>query len=293
MKKGNDKLKGIIYSIISGISFGIMPVWAKLAYSEGANAISTLAFRFLLSAALLLGYLLIRKVSLRVNLKQFKLILLLAVGYSLTSIFLFYAYNYINVGIATMILYTYPIMVMMLSIMIYKEKFKFKKFIYLILTTLGVCIMVGPNGGHVSTLGVILVLLSGLSYAVYVIGTAHEEIKKMDSLVMTFYISLITALVDFVIGFFNGSFTTVISPRGMVYILLLAIVSTVIGLIAFLKGVWYIGPTDASIFSSVEPVVSLVLGVVILGEFISINIIAGSVIIIAVMIFLSRDTVGK
>lgn len=292
MDKNLIKLRGIVYVIISGISFGVIPILAKLAYNQGANAINTLALRFVFSSVFLYLYIRYKNISIKISKEQLKIIVLLSLfGYSMTSIFLFISYNYISSGIATMILYSYPVMVMILSVIIYKEKFQMKKFLYLMLTTLGVGIMLNVKEGQVSFVGIILVLLSALSYAIYVIGCANEKIKDLNSFTMTFYITVITAGVDIFLGFITKSFHTSITFLGIVYIIILAIVSTIIGFITFLKGVKVIGPTNASIFSCSEPIVSLVLGVIVLKESINLGIVVGSIIIITVMIFMAKETV--
>lgn len=292
MDKSSDKIKGIFYIVIASIAFGIMPILAKLAYKGGANAINTLALRFTFSSIILFIYIKTKKLSLRVSKEQIKLILFMGViGYSMTSILLFVSYNYIDVGIAGMILHTYPLMVMILSIIIYKEKFKLKKFLYLMVTTIGVFIMLDVKVGNINTVGVILVLLSALCYAIYVLGASNDKVKNIDSYVMTFYISIISAIVGSTTGIVTNSFNNPINFYGIIAILLIAFISTVVALMAFLKGVKLIGPTNSAIFSALEPIVSLVLGVIVLGESISIKIIIGSTIIILAMIELAKDTI--
>ncbi|WP_346916326.1 DMT family transporter [Clostridium sp.] len=292
MDKSSDKIKGIFYIAIASIAFGIMPILAKLAYKGGANAINTLALRFTFASIILFFYIKTKKLSLRLNKDQIKLILFMGViGYSMTSILLFIAYNYIDVGIAGMILHTYPLMVMVLSIVIYKEKFKLKKFLYLMVTTLGVFIMLDVKVGSINTIGVVLVLLSALCYAIYVLGASNDKVKNIDSYVMTFYISVISAIVGSATGIVTNSFNNPINFYGIISILLIAFISTVVALMAFLKGVKLIGPTNSAIFSALEPIVSLVLGVVVLGESISFKIIIGSTIIILAMIQLAKDTI--
>lgn len=292
MDKSSDKIKGIFYIAIASIAFGIMPILAKLAYKGGANAINTLALRFTFSSIILFIYIKTKKLSLRVSKEQIKLILFMGViGYSMTSILLFVSYNYIDVGIAGMILHTYPLMVMILSIIIYKEKFKLKKFLYLMVTTIGVFIMLDVKVGNINTVGVILVLLSALCYAIYVLGASNDKVKNIDSYVMTFYISILSAIVGSTTGIVTNSFNNPINFYGIIAILLIAFISTVVALMAFLKGVKLIGPTNSAIFSALEPIVSLVLGVIVLGESISIKIIIGSTIIIFAMIELAKDTI--
>ncbi|WP_346929318.1 DMT family transporter [Clostridium sp.] len=292
MDKSSDKIKGIFYIAIASIAFGIMPILAKLAYKGGANAINTLALRFTFASIILFFYIKTKKLSLRLNKEQIKLILFMGViGYSMTSILLFIAYNYIDVGIAGMILHTYPLMVMVLSIVIYKEKFKLKKFLYLMVTTIGVFIMLDVNVGSINTIGVVLVLLSALCYAIYVLGASNDKVKNINSYVMTFYISVISAIVGSATGIATNSFNNPINFYGIISILLIAFISTVVALMAFLKGVKLIGPTNSAIFSALEPIVSLVLGVIVLGESISFKIIIGSTIIILAMIQLAKDTI--
>ncbi len=292
MDKSSNKIKGIFYIAIASIAFGIMPILAKLAYRGGANPINTLALRFTFASIILFIYIKTKKFSLRVSKEQIKLILFMGViGYSMTSILLFIAYNYIDVGIAGMILHTYPLMVMILSIIIYKEKFKLKKFLYLMVTTIGVFIMLDIKVGSINTIGVVLVLLSALCYAIYVLGASNDKVKNIDSYVMTFYISVISAIVGSATGVVTNSFNNPINFYGIISILLIAFISTVVALMAFLKGVKLIGPTNSAIFSALEPIVSLVLGVIILGESISFKIIIGSTIIILAMIELAKDTI--
>lgn len=292
MDKSSNKIKGIFYIAIASIAFGIMPILAKLAYKGGANPINTLALRFTFASIILFIYIKTKKLSLRVSKEQIKLILFMGViGYSMTSILLFIAYNYIDVGIAGMILHTYPLMVMILSIIIYKEKVKLKKFLYLMVTTIGVFIMLDIKVGSINTIGVVLVLLSALCYAIYVLGASNDKVKNIDSYVMTFYISIISAIVGSTTGIVTNSFNNPINFYGIISILLIAFISTVVALMAFLKGVKLIGPTNSAIFSALEPIVSLVLGVIILGESISFKIIIGSTIIILAMIELAKDTI--
>ncbi len=292
MDKSSNKIKGIFYIAIASIAFGIMPILAKLAYKGGANAINTLALRFTFASIILFIYIKTKKLSLRVSKEQIKLILFMGViGYSMTSILLFTSYNYIDVGIAGMILHTYPLMVMILSIIIYKEKFKLKKFLYLMVTTIGVFIMLDIKVGSINTIGVVLVLLSALCYAIYVLGASKDKVKNIDSYVMTFYISIISAIVGSTTGIVTNSFNNPINFYGIISILLIAFISTVVALMAFLKGVKLIGPTNSAIFSALEPIVSLVLGVIILGESMSFKIIIGSTIIILAMIELAKDTI--
>ncbi len=80
-----------------------------------------------------------------------------------------------------------------------------------------------------------------------------------------------------------------ISFYALVAILLLALISTVVALMAFLEGVRIIGPSKASIFSTIEPIVALILGILILREPISARIIIGSIMIVVSVVILTKE----
>ncbi|MEG2935028.1 MAG: DMT family transporter [Clostridium sp.] len=295
MNNEGNKLIGIFYVILSSIGFGVMPVLVKLAYKGGANPMNTLVLRFAFASIILFGYIKIKKISLKISKKQGEIIFLMgACGYSLTAILVFFAYKYVDVGIAGVILYSYPIMVMILSIIFYKEKIKAKKVICVLMTFAGIAVMVDIQSGvHISVLGIVLVLFAALGYAVYCLGGSSKEVKDLDNYVVTFYLACITTIMGGVIGLATNSFNKPIALSAIFIILIISIVSTVAALMLFLKGVKIIGATNAAVFSAMEPIVSLVLGVIILGEVISVKIITGSILVIASMIILAKDTVKK
>lgn len=292
MDKNSEKIRGIFYIVISSIAFGVMPILAKLSYKGGANAISTIALRFTFASIFMFFYIKSQKISLKLSKQQLIRIILLGIfGYSMTSILLFISYNYVDVGIAGMILYTYPLIVMVLSIIIYKEKFKVKKFACLLISILGLFIMLDTKAGNINILGVTLVMIAALCYAIYILGVSNPLFKNINSYVITFYISVTSAVMGGGIGIITHSFNHKINFYGIIAILLIAFISTVIALMAFLKGVKLIGPTNSAIFSALEPIVALILGVIVLGEPLTLKVIAGSILIVISIVQLAKDTV--
>ena len=286
----NEKLNGVLYIILSAISFGVMPILAKLAYNGGANTITTLFLRFLFATLMLFYYLKSNKISMKLNKKQLLLVVLLGIaGYSLTSASLFMAYNYISVGMATMLLYTYPAIVTFFSTIIFKEKVHLKKVLCLVLSICGIFIMIEMGSTSYNLEGISLGLLSAICYSFYVLGASHKEIKKINSYVMTFYVSLLAAFSELVFGVATNSLKFNIEFYSFIAILLLAFISTVVALMAFLQGVKIIGPSNTAIFSTLEPIVSLVLGVLILKEQLTIRIVLGSILIISSMVILAKE----
>lgn len=286
----SKNVTGVLYIILSSVSFGLIPILAKLAYRGGANTFTVLFFRFLFAALILLFYLLHNKMSIRVTFKQMIMIFFLgAFGYSATSAFLFMSYDYISVGSATMILYTYPVIVTVLSFVIYKEKLYINKIVSLFVSLVGIYFLVGINDTSFNGKGILMAVMSSIFYSLYVLGVSNSEIKKVNSYVLTFYISFAVCVSMFILSLASNSLSFKLSFYSFVCIILLAFISTVIALMAFLQGVKLIGPSRAAIFSNLEPIVSLILGYAILNENISIRVIAGGVLIVSSILLLSVE----
>lgn len=285
-----EKTKGILFIILSAISFGIMPVLAKLSYIGGANTYTALFLRFFFAAIMLLYYLKSKGISLKLARKQLFLVIIIGVfGFTFASTSLFMSYNYISIGMATMIFYTYPAIVTLLSYVFYKEKVYPRKIISLIISTIGIYILIDSGSASFNLIGIILAGIAALLYSLYVLGGSHKEFKVINSYVLTFYISCASAVMMFMAAITTRNFNMHISFYALVAILLLALISTAVALMAFLEGVRIIGPSKASIFSTIEPIVALILGIIILKEPISARIIIGSIMIVISVVILTRE----
>jgi len=285
-----EKTKGILYIILSACAFGIMPILAKLSYRGGANTYTSLFLRFFFAAIMLLYYLKSKGISLRLTKKQTFLVLIIGVfGFTFTTSSLFMSYNYISIGMASMIFYTYPSIVTLLSYVIYKEKIYPRKIISLIISLIGLYVLIDSTSVTFNLKGIVLAGIAALLYSFYVLGASHKEFRNINSYVLTFYISCASAIVMFVAANTTSNFSIHISFYALVAILLLAFISTVVALMAFLEGVRIIGPSKASIFSTIEPIVGLMLGTLILAEPISSRIIIGSIMIVMSVMILSKE----
>jgi len=285
-----EKTKGILFIILSAISFGIMPILAKLSYRGGANTYTTLFLRFFFAAIMLLYYLRSKGISLKLARKQLFLVIIIGVfGFTLSSISLFMSYNYISIGMATMIVYTYPAIVTLLSYLFYKEKIYPRKIVSLTISTIGIFVLIDRGSVSFNLIGIILAGIAAVMYSLYVLGASHKEFRVINSYVLTFYISCASAVMMFMAAITTGNFNMHISFYALVAILLLALISTVVALMAFLEGVRIIGPSKASILSTIEPIVALTLGIIILGEPISVRIIIGSIMIVTSVVILTME----
>ncbi|MFT5873325.1 MAG: drug/metabolite transporter (DMT)-like permease [Clostridium sp.] len=285
-----EKTKGILYIILSATAFGIMPILAKLSYIGGANTYTTLFLRFFFAAIMLFYYLKTKGISLKLTKRQLVLVLIIGMfGYTLTSLCVFSSYNYISIGMSSMILYMHPAIVTLLSFVFYKEKMYARKIISLIMSLVGIYILIDMGSVSFNLNGIMLAGTAAVLYSLYVLGASLKEIKVINSYVLTFYISCASAVVMLIAAITTNNFNMHIHFYALVAILLLAFISTVVALMAFLEGVRIVGPSKATIFSTLEPIVGLILGILIFGEPISTRIIIGSITIVVSIVILTKE----
>lgn len=285
------KINGVIYAISSAVAFGFMPIFAMYAYIGGSNAITVVFLRFLFSAILLWGYFNIKKIDYKVSKELLIEVFIIGViGYAATCVALYWAYEYIPVGVATILHFTYPLVVTFLSFFIFKEELHLKKIISLILSIIGLVILVGFSKVHFAFWGVFLALLSGILYSIYILAIGHSKIKKIDSLVLTFYVSIFSALSILPVALVTHTFIFEMNIEIFIAVLLLAIVCTLFALLAFLKSIKIIGASNASILSTFEPITSVILGVILFKEKLTLSIIVGSLLIISSVYIIAKES---
>ena len=286
----NNKVLGIIYAVSSAVSFGFVPVFAVIAYNAGTNAVTVLFFRFLIASLILAGILRCRKVELKVDKKLLgRLAYIGIVGYSATTITVFLSYNYISIGLSMTLHFIYPAVVAVLSFFIFKEKMPALKIIALAISITGVYILAGDTGSSVDLKGVALALASGILYSLYTIEIGKEKLMAMDGLLITFYVSLFSAVSFFIFGAVTRNFMFSLQLPAVLGILGLALISTVFGILAYNKSIQMIGPTYAAIFSTSAPITSVIMGIILFSEKLSLTSTIGSIMVIASVLLFSYD----
>ena len=158
------KTKGILNGAIASASYGTNPLFALPLFSAGIGVNSVLFYRYAL-AVIIYGLWLtfIKKISLKISLKEFLPLFILAIFFSLSSLTLFEAFKYIEAGIACTILFIYPIMVAIIMAIFFKEKITKTTVGAIILTTIGILALYnGKPGATLNIHGIIHCILWGL-----------------------------------------------------------------------------------------------------------------------------------
>lgn len=281
-------LIGVFLILISGISFGAAAIFARFAYEAGTNPITLLFLRFGIASICMIFMMLIRRLPLPRGEILFGLVLMGALGYVGQSFCYFTALTLISAGLVALLLYLYPAILTLLAIIILKEPISKRKILALALALIGTILTIGPIGGG-RPLGIILALGGAFIYSIYIL--VGSKITRPGTATQSSTVIITSAAVVFagIIAVRGASFPTTFF--GWSSASALALISTVLAIVTFLAGLERVGPINAATLSTVEPVVTVILAALILGETLTLLRIVGGLMIILAVIILARSEV--
>ena len=251
----NLKVKGTILGIVSAVSYGTNPLGALFLYQEGLNSNSVLFYRFSLAAVVLACILFIQKQSFRLSRKEVKALCLLGILFAVSSLTFYTSFHHMDAGIASTLLFVYPIMVAVIMSLFFKERISPVTMFSIILALSGIALLYrGGTGAGLNGLGVSLVMIASLTYALYIVVINRSSIK-LSSIKLTFYVLLFCMVAIVFHSFFDGSnyLQPLTTPRMWLFAIMLALVPTVISLVTMTMAVHAIGSTPTAIMGALEP----------------------------------------
>jgi drug/metabolite transporter (DMT)-like permease len=280
------RLTGILLIAISAAAFGSLGILGRFAYADGLDAVTLLFLRFTLAAGLMAVLLWVRRESLPRGSVLLRLIGMGAVGYVGQSYCYLTAIRYASPGLVALLLYLYPVIVALLSVVFLHEGLTRTKVLALGLALLGTALTVGPEGGRLT--GVLLALSAAGIYSVYiVVGT---QVMKQGSAIQSSAVIFASAGATFGLLTAAGGPHWPHSASGWFTILLIVLIPTLVAVVAFLAGLARIGPTNAAMLSTLEPVVTVLLAAWLLGEHLkAISLLGGGLILTAVLILARQE----
>jgi drug/metabolite transporter (DMT)-like permease len=275
---------GVTFIVISAASFGTLAIFGRYAYASGLDTFTLLFLRFTFSALLMAILLIMRGEPLPRGGTLLRLAGMGALGYVGQSYCYLSAIKYASAGLVALLLYLYPTFVAILSAIFLKERLQRFKLVALGLATLGAALTVNPQGGHWS--GVALALCAAAIYSVYIIvGTG--PMRQVSALQSSMVIFAAAGMVFGVLTAINGAHFPV-SSTGWLAVAAVTLIATVIPVVTFLAGLKLIGPTDASMLSILEPVVTVLLAALLFGEMLRPVTLLGGGLILAAVLLLTR-----
>ena len=288
-KLSRNAIIGYPAGIITGITYGLNPLFAKPLMNAGASTEAILFFRYGIAVILLGAYLLLKKENFRITLRQAGVLFSLGLLYTASSAFLFEAYKYIASGLATTLVFLFPAMVAIIMVFL-KVVPSWPVWLSIAATFAGVMIMTGGAGTEkVDSLGVWFSIASAFVYALFiVIINRSKAISSIPNSLLTFY-ALLTGTLFFIARCsLSGAELMAGLDGGSAWCNLigLAVLPTIVSTASLAVATRNIGATKASVLGVFEPITAILVGTAVFGESLTPNIITGILISIVAVIFM-------
>lgn len=281
--ESKGRFVGYILGIVAAAAYGMNPLFALPLYESGMNPDSVLFFRYLFAIPLMGVMLVARGRGFRLTVKECILLAVLGLTVAVSSLSLFMSYNYMEASIASTLLFVYPIMVAVIMAVAYRERLSWVTLASMVLALGGIAMLYrGGDGASLSMAGTVLVFVSSLSYAAYIVVVNKSRLSRVATLKVTFYILL------FGLMLFSVRICTVeelvVPDMSDWYIWFnlaaLAALPTALSFLCTTAAIQRIGATPAAILGAFEPVTAIVFGVTVFGERLTGRDILGIVMII-------------
>ena len=278
----SERSRGYVLGAIAAASYGLNPLFALPLYGAGLGVDSVLFYRYVLAVVMLGALMLFRRQSFALRRRDVLPLAAMGVLFSVSSLLLFESYNLMDAGIASTILFVYPVMVAVIMAVGFRERVTAATVVSIALACGGISLLYkGGDGATLNLAGVVLVFLSALSYAVWIVAVNRSSLKDLPTEKLTFYCLVFGSLVYVVRLRGCADLQPVPSPLMWVNAVALALFPTIVSLVTMALAIRCIGSTPTAILGALEPLTALFFGVVVFGEQLSPRIVLGVVLILA------------
>lgn len=287
----NSRAKGMLFTLLSALLFGVTPVLASFTYDMGSNASTLTFYRNLMVVPVLLVVMLIRKIPFKITAKEALLLVIVGVLFRASTTFMLYdSYPYLGIGTATTLHFLYPVCTALLCRLVFREKLGRGKVLALCLATAGIAFFCDPSSG-LGLMGVLLATASALTYSCYMAGMDKTSLKEMNPNKVACYMGFTNAMAILLLDLPQKKIVFDLPPKAMLYTFIIAI-CTSFGAVALLQlGIKELGASTAAIFCMFEPIASVLSGWLFLHEAMPLSKIIGCAVILgAVTIIVIADS---
>lgn len=292
----NSTFKGAMCGIIAAMSYGTNPLFSLNLINMGVDVNSILFYRFAVATVLMGLIMMAKRRSVKVKDCPFWLIFGAGIVFALSSVTLYQSFLFMDAGIACSILFVYPILVAVFQTIFFHERASLLTYGCIAMALFGIFMLYHGEGEvKLSAIGMGLVALSSLCYAIYIVGVDHTVLSNVSSGKLTFW-SLVAGTVLFFA--FCGFGTSLHAPLPTLAFWVNAIgiglVPTIIPILFINMAIKTIGPTYSAIMGALEPVTALCIGVCVFDETLTVRIVIGALLIfIAVTLIIARPIIYK
>ncbi len=280
-----SRASGVVLALLSAASFSTLGLFAKLIYAEGFSVPQALAWRFTVAALVLWSVTIIRG-TWRATLAQYRDAFLLGLlGFSPQAGMFFMAVRYLDPGLASLLLYLYPSFVVIFGALFMRIVPRKAQVLAVILSLIG-CAMTLWTRGSYPLIGYFWGLSVAILYAVYLV-VSEKVVSRLDPLFATTNLMSASALVYWIITLASGTARLPGSVATVFGILGIGTLATVVPILTLFAAIRRIGAADTSLVSTVEPLFTIILSAVLIGERLTGMQLAGGAVILGAVLVLN------
>ena len=277
-------LSGLAFAATAAIAFGTLAISAKLAYDEGADPIPLLAARFGITSVILFAFHRARRGSIRLPRRDLLVALGLGFGYACESLLFFLALERAPASVVSLVFYSFPLWTNLMAAAFKLERMRSANVIALTLGSAGVALIFSIEG--IPSTALLLALGSALAVAIYLLA-AQVALRTVEAAVAAVWTAVGATITLSIAALATGRALPgeAIPAAGALGI------ATAVAFICFYEAIGRIGSSRTSVASMLEPVATVILAFIILGEAITGRVGIGAALIVAALpvLALARD----
>lgn len=286
----NAALVGTIAALLAAICYGFIPFFTlPIKQGEPSDFMSDpsiLFYRFGFAALVIGLVMLVRRQDFKVTRGELVTLIYLSFISDGSALFLIDGYNYMSSGVATTLHFMYPVVTALLMMTFYHEARRLSTILAIIMSVAGVGVLCWDPTGHTSLQGIIIVLISAVCYALYLIRVNRSRAAHMDSLKLVFYILFIGALIFLAEALRQNSFQPISSSLQFGNLVALALICTIVTNVCLVVSVKRIGSTMTAVIGALEPLTAVVVGCLVFHEAFTWQVLTGILLIIPAVVII-------
>jgi drug/metabolite transporter (DMT)-like permease len=283
-----ESTRGIVYVLGATAGFGTIGIFGELALRAEIALSTLLPVRFVVALGILAGIAVLRGWAWPASSLEWGATLALGVVYTGMTVLYFSSLVYLTAGLATIVLYTYPTMVVVLAVWLLEEALTRLRVLALVLATAGVAIVVGADLAAVAPVGIGLALGAAICYAVYTLGSRRlSPVIRPRPLMIGVLLGTTLSMAGY--GALDGGLALPVGSAQWEIVLGLALLSTVVPHLLFYEGVARLQASQVGVLSTTEVLVTVLLGVVLLGEPVTTVLVGGGLLVVAGVLLVNAD----
>ena len=279
-----NRFQGFFFGMLASSTFGLLPLFTLPIMAGGMTTDSILTYRMFFASMLIALLMKLRRISFQVSLKELGWFAFLGFFYYGSAALLFQAYGGMSSGMATTLHFLYPVGVTLIMALVFKQKPSPFTLVAIVLALSGVALLSLRGGATESTslVSILLVLLSGLCYAIYLVTVNNVPLlRAQDNQKLTLYVLLSAGVFFFVNAILGQGLQPIGDVKSGGLLLLMALLPTLVSNLALVRAIKSIGSTLTSVLGAMEPLTAIIIGILVFEEKVTGVMALGTLLILA------------